>query len=167
MSSPELTRRGALGGLLAVGLSGCDVGTTDADPPRPTPRSEPDAVPEPTEDPDLALVDDVRDDLAAALSFVTAARRGRRGLARELDELSRLHLAHLRELPGGRDQAPSPRVRGDAARVRARVRALESRLQGTLADAAVRAESGPLAALLASMSAAVAQQLAVPSRGPR
>ncbi len=49
---------------------------------------------------------------------------------------------------------------GSAAEVRATVVAREARLETSLASAALAAQSGPLAALLASMSAAVAQQLA-------
>ena len=41
------------------------------------------------------------------------------------------------------------------------VRAAETTLQRQLTEAAVRAESGALAKVLASMAAAVAQQLAV------
>lgn len=161
-----LTRRRALagglvGGLVGLAASGCDAVTGPSDPAptdRRTGRSEP--APSAAEDPDEELVADVRRRIAGTAAVVTGAARGRPALARELRDLARLHRRHLDALPG--DTASSRRVPvsgADAAR-RRRVRNAETRLQRQLADAAVEARSGPLAALLASMSAAVAQQLA-------
>lgn len=98
----------------------------------------------------------------------TVARH--RGLRRELAGLSALHAAHLRLLhdavpedhrddvgPGdGGHHVP----RGAPRALRAALRA-EQRLRPQLDELAVRAESGEFARLLAAMSAAVAQQLAV------
>ncbi len=101
----------------------------------------------------------VRADLATASVLVTSALRARPGLAGELARFGTLHTQHLRALEGPRPRGRTP-VRGNSTAVRKTVRASEARLQSSLATAAVTAESGPLAALLASMSAAIAQQLA-------
>jgi hypothetical protein len=65
-----------------------------------------------------------------------------------------MHAEHLAVLEVRAEPADGQPVARD-------VRAAETTLQRQLADAAVRAESGALAKLLASMAAAVAQQLAV------
>jgi hypothetical protein len=142
-------------GCEAVESSG-DPGTTGAG--SPSGSSAPTS--EPTEDADERLVADVVDAIAGTLAVVTGAGRGRRSLERGLTEVARVHRAHLAELSAGR--APSRRVRvaGDDRQAVARVRRAEQVLQRRLADAAVDAASGGLAALLASMSAAVAQRLA-------
>lgn len=107
----------------------------------------------------------VRTDLTDALAWVRSAAEGRPGLAAELDGFRRLHAAHLAALPGDTEPTARPRVRGGPRPVRAELRQREARLQRALADAAVAAGSGALAALLASMSAAVAQRLAAPAAG--
>lgn len=168
MSTPELTRRGALGGVLAgVALSGCDLVSPGPDPDAPSTGAPDDTGGQAPEDPDLALVDSVRAALAEASALVAAAVAARPTLGPELAGLRRLHRRHLAALPGDAAEQPRPSVAGDAARVRSRVRSREEQLQARLADAAVASESGPLAALFASMSAAVAQQLAVPSPAGR
>jgi len=154
------TRRAALAGtLLALTATGCDAITSDspADPGTTGPR--PDEGTDTPADPDEALVADVRADLAAASVLVTSAVGARPGLTDELAPFNTLHARHLRALESDRPRGRTP-VRGDAAAVLGQVRARETRLQAALAEAAVEADSGPLAALLASMSAAVAQQLA-------
>lgn len=161
MPPPALSRRAALTGVVAgLAASGCEL---EAGVPAPAPAS-PDAATgsstPPPEDPDAALVEGVRDEIGAALALVTAAAR-RPALREEMAAWRRLHRLHLEEVPGESAPGPSEPVTGSAAGLRRRVVRQESRLQRTLADAAVTAESGPLAALLASMSAAVAQRLAL------
>lgn len=92
-------------------------------------------------DPDEALVDEVVDRIAG-----TAARSGR------VPELTGMHAAHLAALDA---EAPVA-----TAAPRAQLRRAERELRDYLEDAAMRADSGPLARLLASMSASVAQHLA-------
>jgi hypothetical protein len=166
--TPRTTRRRVLAttaatGSVAVVGAGCEAVVSSGGPGAtgtgsPSGSSAPTS--EPTEGADERLVADVVDAIAATLGVVTGAGRGRRALERELTEVVRLHRAHLAELSAGR--APSRRVRvaGDDRQAVARVRRAEQVLQRRLADAAVDAASGGLAALLASMSAAVAQRLA-------
>ena len=130
---PRLPRRAALG-LAAAGLAavaGCDDRPTQAPPETP--------------DPDVALVDRVLRELVNAERLAVAAG---------LHDLGRLHRAHIAAL-GGDEPTPSA-ARASAAAVRRK----EQRLQHHLAGAAAKAQSGALARLLASMSAAVAQRLA-------
>lgn len=151
-AGPRLARRttlalsagvaaGVAAGLVAV--AGCDDGTGRR-------AAAPAATPTP--DPDVALVDGVLDELGRALRLASAA--GMTGLVT-------LHRAHIMALDGT-PPAPGPVRRVDAVAVRRR----ERLLQAHLVEAAVAAESGPLARLLASMSAAVAQRLA-PQVTPR
>jgi len=162
------TRRRLLGtpaAVVAAGLAvaGCDLAEseepgTSTSPSGPTSPSA--TTPSPAADPDEALVARVRGDLAEAAALVAAAGSGRRELRRELAPFGRLHVRHLAALPGEDPQVVPVQVRGSTAAARRRVRLREENLQVALADEAVEASSGPLAALLASMSAAVAQQLA-------
>lgn len=151
------TRRGALvGSLAAFAVTGCDaVSPAPADT---DPRTTASTTDTPG-DPDQALVVDVRADLAEASALVTSALETRPGLRGELAPFATLHARHLRALDGDPPRGRTP-VPGDASVARAAVRAREARLETSLASAALAAQSGPLAALLASMSAAVAQQLA-------
>jgi hypothetical protein len=133
---PLLRRRTALtlaaAGLVAV--TGCDDGD------RRTP------APTPTADPDVALVDEV-------LAHLKAAERV--ALSVGDSDLVALHRAHIEALDGtpptGR---PGRMPRTDA------LRRQEQKLQQHLESAALAAESGALAQVLASMSAAVSQRLA-------
>jgi hypothetical protein len=155
---------------VAAGLvaAGCDLsGSSDpgAGTTSPTASGAPEPTVAPTADPDEALVARVRTEVAGAAALVSAAGTGRPGLARQLVPIVRLHRRHLQALPGDEAEAPPEQLRGDASAALRRVRAREARLQTALADAAVEASSGPLAALLASMSAAVAQRLAVAEAG--
>jgi hypothetical protein len=149
------TRRTTLGGVLAgvAVLAGCDLGSDD-------PASAPTPSPDP-DDPDAGLVEDVVDDIVATRQLVESLRRRHASLRRPLGELDRMHDAHLEALGAstsvGRGHA---RPGGDPDAV-ALLRARELRHQRLLADRASAARSGRLARLLASMSAAVAQQLAV------
>ena len=142
-AAPLLRRRSALAlaALGATAVAGCDDG-----------GSEPAAGPSPTVDPDTALVDEVVTELIRAERVATAGGRL---------ELASLHRAHLEALDG-RVPAGSPARPVSAAVVRRR----EQHLQAHLVDAAMAAESGALARLLASMSAAVAQRLAVDGATP-
>ena len=143
---PRLPRRSALraglvGGLAGlVVLTGCDDrGETSS--PGSTSGSSPSV------DPDSALVDEVLAELAVAEQTASAAG--------EL-ELATLHRAHIEALDG---EVPTEAAgRRPSAEV---VRRREQLLQAHLVDAAMAAQSGALARLLASMSAAVSQRLAV------
>jgi len=162
------SRRSVLGSVLLVATTaGCSVEPSREDPPAggTTPTAA-DQQPAPADDPDARLVRGVVDDLTAALALVGGVARAGRPLAREVAPWRELHAAHLEALdaPG---RARPLRVRGGTSALRTRVRRRESTLQTRLADAAVSARSGPLAALLATMSAAVAQQLAADSTGAR
>lgn len=96
---------------------------------------------------DEALVDEVVAQITTTASVAAGVPR-----------LVAMHAAHLTALdaepPAGTTSAASG----------PEVRAAEREHQRYLVDAALRAESGPLARLLASMSAAVSQQLAAPGR---
>jgi len=149
LPKPVTSRRTALGGALAglVTVTGCD-----GDPgPVETPRAETTAPPV---DADAELVDQVAERIAKAAATVAAARQQSPQLRRSLRPLQRLHAEHLAVLDARAEAAGTHPVARD-------VRAAETTLQRQLTDAAVRAESGALAKLLASMAAAVAQQLAV------
>jgi hypothetical protein len=121
----------AAGGLVVV--AGCDDGDE-----RPAP------APSPSPSPDTALVDRVLIELAGAERVASAAG--------EL-ELAALHRAHIEALDG----TPPTHEPGRTASKDA-VDRREQRLQTHLVAAAVAAESGELARLIASMSAAVAQR---------
>ncbi|HET8961143.1 hypothetical protein [Nocardioides sp.] len=150
----RITRRTTLGGVLAAAtvLVGCDL-----DPRDPGSSSEP---PADADDPDAALVEDVAADIFATRQLVESLQRRHGSLRRPLNELVRVHDAHLAALESSRRsgrRAPRPGNAADALRL---VRDRELRLQRLLADHSVAARSGRLARLLASMSAAIAQQLA-------
>ena len=133
---PRLPRRSAIA-LAAAGLvavAGCDDGSTPAPPATPA------------ADPDVALVDRVLRRLVAAERVAAAA--GETGLVA-------LHRAHIEALDGTPPTGSTARKSAPGA-----VRAEEQRLQQHLESAALAAESGALARLLASMSAAVSQRLA-------
>jgi hypothetical protein len=160
---PRTTRRTALGGTLAgvAVLAGCDLGDLGSDDPdsAPTPSSGPD-------DPDASLVEDVADEVAATLLLVETLRRRHGSLRRPLGGLAHVHDAHLEVLGASRRSERKPPPTSNAGEAQVMLRARELRHQRLLADRAVAAQSGRLARLLASMSAAVAQQLAVlPAEG--
>lgn len=138
LPGPRLPRRAALalGAAGLVAVAGCESdGTSEPDPPPTTP--EPDA--------DQELVD-------RTVASITAVWR----LTGDRPSLAAVHLAHVEALGGEIDVTPVRRaVDADALRRR------EDALQRELVRAAMTAESGALARLLASMSAAVSQQLVV------
>lgn len=157
---PLLTsRRTALGGALvgAWTLTACDVpdvlpGGEEAD------GTGPEELPE--ADADTALLEQVREQITAADSVVAELLQQHPGLRVRLRPLRRMHAAHADAIEGFGDRVPAdlgavPRRQGVAT-----ARRTEKALQGELVRAAVRAESGALAKLLASMAASVAQHLA-------
>jgi hypothetical protein len=152
------TRRAALAvtaGLGGLAVAGCT--TDDGDPPTSTSTTS-----APSVDADSTLVSDVAGRIAAADALVRQVLRDSPLLRSDLGPLRRMHEAHLEALGGYDGSARSPRPpRGRPTDALQQVATSEQRLQRTLATAAVRAESGTLAKLLASMSAAVAQRLAV------
>ena len=150
------TRRTTLGSLLALAaVSACDV--DDLRPP------EDDPVPSgPGESPQLdadgQLVQAVVVEIVQTLGFVERMRRRAPTLREDMKQLSRMHRAHLAVLdPAGQGLTSAVAPKSGGLR---KVRTREEALQRRLASSAVEARSGSLARLLASMSAAVAQQLA-------
>ena len=158
------SRRGVLGGLL-VGLTaaGCEL-ERSPDGPAGSGASPGAEVTSPAGDPDSQLVRRVVDDLTAALALVGGVARARRPLAATVAPWRDLHAAHLEALEASGSARPV-RVRGPLPALRDRLRREETSLQRSLAEAAVSARSGALAALMATMSAAVAQQLAADAAG--
>jgi hypothetical protein len=124
---------GVVGAAGVVVVAGCD------DHP-----DEPTSTPTPTADPDTDLVATVLEELEGAYQLTVAGG---------FPALTAMHAAHIEALDG---TAPTP----SAARATpGAVRRNEKRVQALLVESAVAAESGTLARLLASMSAAVSQQL--------
>lgn len=176
--APAATRRAALGGALAslAAVTACDVAQPAGEPAgRPggagggpsgsASASAPDAPSgslgaTPAEDPDAALVDAVLAELGELSALVAAATRFA-PLRASMRALAGLHAAHREALEGEPATGRSPEAFPGPAEALRRVRVREQQAQRRLADWAVAAESGALARLLASMSAGVAQQLAV------
>jgi hypothetical protein len=164
------TRRAALGGALAslAVVSACDVtqpmdhsgGASGPGPAGASGTRSGTPAPSPTEDPDAALVERVLVELGEVSALVSAAAR-LAPLRASMRTLGELHAAHRDALDGGPVTGRSPAAFTGAAEALRRVRAREQQTQRRLAGWAVAAESGALARLLASMSAGVAQQLAV------
>jgi hypothetical protein len=116
----------------------------------------------PPVDADQELVTSVAVRLATTAVFVDGLARDFPGLKAELRPLRRLHAAHLAAVGGFDDSIPTPApTTGSPVEVTRELLRSEERLQRELSRAAVDAESGALAKLLASMSAAVAQHAAV------
>lgn len=150
------TRRAVLGVLTAgVTTAGCELEPARESSPSLSRRSS-----APQTDPDAALVDSVVEDVATVLALVAAASRAHRPLRTALLPWRRLHTAHLSALEASPTRRGDEAVRGDESTLLARVRRDEAALERRLAAAAASARSGALASLLATMSAAVAQQLA-------
>ena len=154
------TRRTALGGLLlGIGaLAACDADLSGGGRDGSGPAS--------AGDPDHALVASVLADLVAATDLGSATAAAHPRLHETLAPLRALHEAHLEALGGRPSTAPATSGAGGgrptaAAPTLESLRSRELRLQRRLVAAAVRAESGALARLLASMSAGETQQLAV------
>ena len=153
-----LTRRTAWTSTLAGSalLAGCDL-AAEEDPAESPASPATDAGP----DADAHLVDTVVDDVTAILLLVAAARKREPRLRRDLAGLERMHEGHLEALGAtGRGRTGQDESAGrDAAAALKLVRRRELAHQRQLVDHAVAARSGQLAGLLASMSAAVAQEL--------
>jgi hypothetical protein len=156
------TRRATLGGaLLGLGAAaGCDL-----DPPGKEPTG---AGPSVDGDPDTALVEKVLAELARLTGLVSVVASEHPRLAPAMADLRALHVAHRTALGGEPGhEAASGGVHTGADEALRLVRTRERRAQGLLADWSVRAESGALARLLASMSAGIAQRLVLlPSATP-
>lgn len=167
---PTLTTRrtalvGALGSLALV--AGCDLGDLDpTDDPSPS-DGDPSAS-EPAQDADAALVDQVLAELEDVIEVVAVERSNHPGLHPALTSLVDLHSAHLKALGGETVTAWTDKhhTQGPAAALRL-IRAREMVTQRRLADWSIGSQSGALARLLASMSAAVAQQLIVLPPSPK
>jgi hypothetical protein len=158
-----LSRRGVLAGgvgALAVLATGCDAvdDVLGGDEPSGAPGAVTPTAP--AADADSALVEETAAAIAETGALAAAVGAAVPGLAQVGRRLSRLHEAHATELGWSGAAAARPPRTGGAAALR-RLLGAESRLQDQLAAAALKAESGALAQVLASMAAAVAQQRTV------
>jgi hypothetical protein len=157
-----VSRRTALGAfagtlLATAGMTGC--GT--AQPPRNVVAGGQE------EDADTLLLRSVVDEIDSVVALLEAVRRRERSLRPRVDRLLRVHAAH-RELLASAVDSPAPpaatrRTRAPRGREAAatEVTRREERLAARVATAAVDAESGTFARVLASMSAGLRQQLEV------
>lgn len=151
------TRRTALAGSVAgvagALMAGCDTSTS----PSPTGGGGP--ATGAAEDPDTALVDEAAARTRHVLALLVALPHRDRAAVAGLPELHRAHLGAL--------DAPLPPAGHPARPTLAQVRGAEAALQRRLAHLAAGAESGPLARLLASMSAGIAAHLAADTKPHR
>lgn len=150
---PLTSRRTALSGALAglVAVTGCDAEPGSEDP-------APDQTTAPAVDADAGLVEQVVESILSTGAIVDLARGSSAELRRRLRPLVDLHAAHLEALdPFDGTYETLTDGRPDLQQVRR----AEALLQRHLVGASVRADSGALAKLFASMAAAVAQHLAV------
>jgi len=112
---------------------------------------------------DLALLDEARTELAGMLELLRRTAVKHPDRATSMTALIRLHTAHdelLAESATEPSEAVTPvSVPGRSAKALELVRTRETALQEELAHLAGLVRSGPLARVLASMSAAVAQQV--------
>jgi len=150
LSSVRATRRTTIAAASALALAGCRWGPAEDDA---------DATPEP--DSDAALVERAVVAIIAAADVVDQTRTRHIGLDRAMQPLLDLHVAHLRFLPAAEFPGQSVVVPDRSQLALAMVVTRERELQGQLAEFAIEAESGQLAQAFASMSASVAQHLAV------
>lgn len=157
LDQPHASRRALLTvGSAAAGaaalplLAGCDL-----DGRRPAWGPPTDEAPSADEDVRVEAVTEV----AAVSGLVDAVRGGHPTLRARLAGLHRLHAAHAEVLDVAWMEETGPGRAGAPQAALQRVRRRELAHQRRLADLAVRAESGQLAQLLASMSAAVAQHV--------
>lgn len=133
------------------------IGACSLDPPADAPPAT--STPEPL--PDAQMVTDVREAILQMVASLEVVALAQPRLRSEVRPWLVLHAAHLEVLDDGTvDEPPSmPGPAGDAPGARGRLLAQEALLAGALADGARQAASGDLARALASMSAAVRQQL--------
>lgn len=148
---PRLTRRtftlSALGLGSAYVLTACEDGKA--------------SPPDRHEEPDAALLLAALAGEQAALALVRLTTHRNRRLRQVLAQPERFHTGHVRLLRGGvsgRVRTPRPRVPAATAAALDVVVAAEQRLVREHAHASMRAQSGQVARLLASLSAAAAQQ---------
>ncbi|GGO70043.1 hypothetical protein [Nocardioides deserti] len=169
---PPASRRAVVGvgtvtlvPVLAGSLGACDASDVGDLLPGADPSGGSSPAPAPDPDADEALVDEAVGGLAEALALVAAVRVRHPRLRDALAGLEDTHAAHLAALEG-EQRGPAAPPTADAAAALALVRRRATATQRRLADQAVRADSGQLAQLLASMAAAVAQQLVLLPRRP-
>ncbi len=174
---PPLSRRTTLRAASVagvLGVSGCELGDGGSRRrPPPAVGADASATPTPDREGDLIILDEVRAAVAAAAEAVRATGQRHRALRRRLRALLGSHDAHLAQLAATDPAAStSPETTGTApatgssvsvparpAKALSTLRRAERALETILAESAVRAASGDFARLLASMSAAVAQQV--------
>ncbi|MGB0101640.1 MAG: hypothetical protein WBP61_15285 [Nocardioides sp.] len=132
-------------GLAAV--AACDAGSGDDSDVDTRPPSDSSRDASATPDTDAVLVDTTIAASTAAWRIAEASGRA---------DLAAVHLAHVEALGGEIDVRPARRTVDRSTLVRR-----EEQLQTQLVDASMAADSGELARLLASMSAAIAQQVVV------
>ena len=154
------TRRAVVAGLTTAAgltLAGC---SGDPEPSGPgAGEAAPVAV-----DPDQALAQRVRRDEIALLELVRSTATKHRQLRARLRAAARSHLDHVGRLTPATSLSlvtRKRRVAPNAARALADVVAAERQLARTHAASALDAQSGALARVIASMSAAAAQQASV------
>lgn len=114
---------------------------------------------EPAVDADSDLVERMGGEIGAVLLTARATARRHKSLRTVAQPFVVLHLAHLEDLDataGDGGTAPATPAAARAALLRA-----EEKLQRSLVRAALKAESGALAQVFASMAAAIAQRRAV------
>lgn len=154
-----------LAGAAGATLAGCSLNNPLSEEKTPASEAVRDLAP------DVAVAVEAVTLLLTAGSAVTSTMATYPGLRTALAGFSATHRAHLNALTAAvpervdvsADPAPYvvPPSRGGAL---AAVRSAEATLQERLVALAMRAESGPFARLLGTMSAAVSQQLAVLDR---
>lgn len=154
--------------VVGISLAACEVPDAGrllpADDPTGS-RGAADVAPDAAPDADEAVVDEAVAELAEVLGVVAAARVRHPPLRLVLADLQAVHVAHLAALEGDQ-RGPAAPPTADAAAALALVRRREVAHQRRLTDLSVRAGSGQLAQLLASMAAGVAQHVVVLPRRP-
>jgi hypothetical protein len=134
-----------------VALTGCDLTESGREPGGPAGAPRP--------DPDQELAEQAAAEVAGTLALAAAGAARSRRLARLLRGVLTTHEAHLAALEAPGEDVPAPALPGSSTQVVEQVLRRERLSQRRLAEWSVAADSGQLARLLASMSAAVAQQL--------
>jgi hypothetical protein len=155
----HLPRRALLAGALGTGTVLATGGLVGCSPTQETTTPAGSVQPTaPAVDADSDLVESVGAMLATAWATATEIARTEPRVRRTARAFADLHAAHLDRLGVTADGAEPVPVEGAAG---AALRGQEKGLRDRLVRAAVRAESGALAQVLASMAAAVDQRLVV------
>jgi hypothetical protein len=157
----RLTRRGALGLALGVGLGGCALNNPLSDEKTPAPEAVRDLAP------DVAVAVEAVTLVRSARAAVEATGVRHPALAPRLAPLLAVHAAHLHAVvdavPDGVDTTPAAgaayAVPQRPGRALVELATHERTLHDGLVGLALRAESGAFARLLGAMAAAVSQQL--------